>query len=341
MFDHLIGNQTVKDTIRRFISTGRVPNSLLFAGPEGVGKKQFALQLARSIICRDRHNGEPCGRCTACGRVNEFKLPGQDAKGEDYDRVFFSAHSDVGMVVPFNRTLRVGSIRALETEANFRPYEAVARVFIISDAEKMKDAAANALLKTLEEPPPTSHIFLITSKPNALLPTIRSRVQNLRFGPVDAKDIEHLLLTSHKFSLEEAELISTSVNGSVGRAVSVDVEEFRSLKSDALEILKTAIFHKDVVAILRRSEKVAAQISVPEYESFLDMLQMLIHQIWSIKMRRPNFTSPPEFAELSAASDPVQLASWLKQIEKIKETLAVNINKKIATDDLLVKMVAK
>src|SRR4051812_38021083 len=275
MFEHLISNQTVKDTIRRFISAERVPNALLFGGPEGVGKKQFALQLARAIVCQDKYNGGPCGKCTACGRVNEFKFPGPEAKGEDYDRVFFSDHLDVGMVVPFNRTLRVGSIRALETEANFRPYEADARVFIIAEADKMKDAAANALLKTLEEPSETSHIFLISSRPDSLLPTIRSRVQSLRFGPVDTKEIEHLLLTSHKFSLEDAQLVASSENGGVGRAVSVDVNEFRRLRSVGLEILRTAIVHKDVIDILKRSEKVTAQISTPEYEVFLGVLELL------------------------------------------------------------------
>src|SRR5437764_13939706 len=103
MFDQLIGNQSVKEAMRRYISNRRVPNSMLFAGPEGVGKKQFALELARSIVCHELSNGEACGKCIACSRVGGFKFPGTEAKGEEYDRVFFSCHSDVGMVVPFNR----------------------------------------------------------------------------------------------------------------------------------------------------------------------------------------------------------------------------------------------
>ena len=80
-------------------------------------------------------------------------------------------HLDVGMVVPFKRNVRVAAIRELEREANFRPYEASARFLIVNDAEKMNDAAANALLKTLEEPPATTHIFLLTSRVDSLLPT--------------------------------------------------------------------------------------------------------------------------------------------------------------------------
>src|SRR6185369_15243378 len=209
MFD-LIGNAEAKETIRRLIAAGRIPNSLLFAGPEGVGKKQFALELARSVVCREPQDGEACGKCAACARVANIALPGSDAKGEDFDTVFFSEHPDVGMVIPFNRTLRVGSIRALEKEANFRPFEAPSRIFIIDDAHKMNDASSNALLKTLEEPPATSHIFLITSKPNALLPTIRSRVQMLRFAAIDKIEIEHFLLAQHSYSQDDARLIASA-----------------------------------------------------------------------------------------------------------------------------------
>jgi len=340
MFDHLIGNQAAKEAITRFITAGRVPNSLLFAGTDGVGKKQFALQLAKSIVCLQAGHGKACGICAACARVGGFKFPGPDAKGEDYDRVFFSDHLDVGMVVPFNRTLRVGSIRALEVEANFRPYEAKARVFIIDEAQRMNAAASNALLKTLEEPPSSSHIFLITSKPNALLPTIRSRVQTLRFGPVSGEQIEHLLLTTHQYSQEDAHLVAFGSNGSVSRAASAKVDDFREVRDLALEILRDAIVHRDLVGVLRLSEKVTAQRTTPEYEIFLDILQGLIHQLWSICIGQSNAHGDDEIAKLASSADASKLVSWLDHIEQIRAALLVNVNKKIVTDDLVVKMAA-
>jgi DNA polymerase-3 subunit delta' len=318
-----------------------VPNSLLFAGPDGVGKKQFALELAKAIVCRDQFNGEACGKCGACTRVKEFKFPGSDAKGEDYDAVFFSDHSDVGMVVPFNRTLRVGSIRALEAEANFRPYEAPARVFIIDESHRMNPAASNALLKTLEEPPPTSHIFLITSKPNALLPTIRSRVQTLRFGPVAADEIQHYLLTTHKYSQSDAHLIATTTNGSIAAALAIDAEEFRARRNEALEILHSAIKNHDIVDLLKRSEKIGAVKSTPEFEAFLDVLQTMIHAIWTARNGVAQASADDEIHELAQHADPKTLAVWLEQIEQVRAALTVNINKKIASDSLLVRMAAK
>ena len=168
----------------RLVANNRVPSALLFDGPEGVGKRQFALELARSLVCLTACGHEACGECTACSRVGTFSLPTSE-KGDDYDRVFLSQHPDVGLVIPYKRNLRVGAIRELEREAYFRPYEAGTRVFIVDDADKMNDAASNALLKTLEEPPSTSHIILISSRADSLLATIRSRCQTIRFGPVE------------------------------------------------------------------------------------------------------------------------------------------------------------
>lgn len=169
----LVGNKAVGATLRRFVATSRVPNALLFTGPDGVGKKQFAVELARGLVCTAVDRSEACGHCAACKRAGEVSIPTFE-KGDESDYVFFSQHPDVGMVVPFRRNLRVGAIRALEREANFRPYEASARIFIVDDADKMNDAAANALLKTLEEPPSTSHIILIAARADTLLATIRS-----------------------------------------------------------------------------------------------------------------------------------------------------------------------
>ena len=133
----LIGNKQVRQILSRLVASGRVPNALLFTGPEGVGKKQFALELARSLVCRGPNVHQACGHCAACSRVGEFAIP-KFEKGQESDHVFFSQHPDVGIVVPFNRNLRVGAIRALEREAHFRPYEADTRVFIVEDADKKK-----------------------------------------------------------------------------------------------------------------------------------------------------------------------------------------------------------
>src|SRR5207237_2754975 len=136
-----------------------------------------------------------------------------------FEKVFFSEHSDIGVVIPYKNTILIDAVRDLEKEANFRPYEAKARIFIIDDAEKLnasKDNAANALLKTLEEPVATTYIFLISSRPDALLSTILSRCQTIRFAPIAAKEIENYLIETKKFSPEDAEILARISTGSIG-----------------------------------------------------------------------------------------------------------------------------
>jgi DNA polymerase-3 subunit delta' len=340
MFNQLIGNVVVKDAIRRYLVNGRVPNSLLFAGPEGVGKKHFALELAKAIVCREPANHEACGSCAACLRAEVFTFPSTDEK-DDHEKVIFSEHADVGQVIPYGRNILVKAIRDLEKEANFRPFEAPARVFIIDEAHRMNDSASNALLKTLEEPPATSHIFLITSKPNALLPTIRSRVQTLRFGPVAADEIAHLLLTTHEYSQADAHLIASSTNGSVAAALSVDAAEFRLRRDQAVEILRTAIVNRDVAEVLKQSEKIGAIKSTPEFEGVLDMLETVIHQVWAATLSNDRPAADKEIAGLAEKADTRSLSDWLVRIEEIRGELGVNINKKIASDSLFVKMAAR
>ena len=131
MFDQLIGNQAVKDAVKRYISNRRVPNSMLFAGPEGVGKKQFALQLAKAIVCHDPVEHEGCGRCTSCLRVEVFKFPPADDK-DQHEKVIFSEHADVGQVIPYGRNVLVKAIRDSGERSKFSPVRGARREFLSS-----------------------------------------------------------------------------------------------------------------------------------------------------------------------------------------------------------------
>ena len=341
MFDTLVGNDQVKAIIRRLMAGGRVPNSLLFAGDEGVGKRQFAIEIARSFVCTEPNDATAGPVCSACRRVDKFVIPPSE-KGDDYDRVFFSDHPDVGTVVPFKRNVRIGSIRALEREANYNPFEAKARFFIVDAAEKMADPAANALLKTLEEPPPTTHIFLITSRPDSLLPTIRSRCQMLRFAPVEIDKVERYLIDERAFTHDEAHIAAKLSRGSIGRAVSINVEKFRARRERMLTVLKSSIGNIDRTELLRTSEELQDAKNKETFEENLEILETLIHDIWILKMsgdagKLVNTDQLDEITNL-AEKAPEDLAGWLEMTEKLRQELAVNINRKVATDALFMSM---
>jgi DNA polymerase-3 subunit delta' len=248
MFDKLIGNNQIKTILRRMLKAERVPHSLLFAGAEGIGKKQFALELAKAFVCHSPKDFEACDVCVACKRADKFAFPKPDDKKEEFAKVFFSEHSDIGVVIPYKNSILVDAIRDLEKEANFRPYEAKARIFIIDDAEKLnlaKDNAANALLKTLEEPSPTSYIFLVSSRPDALLPTILSRCQTIRFSPCPRKDIEKYLLETKKFAPDDAEIVARLSAGSVGNALETNLEKFREQREVMLKVLESLLIKQN------------------------------------------------------------------------------------------------
>src|SRR5258707_15112509 len=208
MFSTLIGNDEVKESLRRLLSGGRVPGSMLFTGDEGIGKRLFALELAKALNCRHRIGVEACDECSSCKRISRSTFPPFTSEDDNKQRLIWSEHADVAMVRPHKQIIRVKPMRELEREANFRPFEGAARVFIVEDADYMNDGASNALLKTLEEPPPTTHLILTTSNPTALLATIRSRCQSIRFAPILREAIETFLVEEKKFTTADAALLS-------------------------------------------------------------------------------------------------------------------------------------
>lgn len=344
MFDKIIGNAPIKEIMRRMLLQKRVPRSLIFAGAEGVGKKQFALELAKAVICQNPKNFEACDLCAACKRAGKFTFPAADKK-DDFERVIFSEHPDVGTVVPYKNSILVDAVRELEREANFRPFEAKARFFIIDDAEKLssaKDNAANALLKTLEEPPPTSYIFLVTSRPDALLPTILSRCQILRFAPVPVKEIEAHLLSTQKFSPGDAELVAKLSDGSVGNALETDASKFRERRAAMLNVLDSLLVKKDRSILLRAAEDMNDAKNKDNYDAALETLETLIHDVWTLRLGNKeqivNADIEKQLTNLAESADAKRLAAWLVQIETTRQNFNVNLNRKIATDALFMQM---
>lgn len=340
MFDKLIGNDHIKTILKRFISNSRVPNSLLFTGEEGIGKRLFALEFAKSFVCHNPQNGEACDKCRACLRAGKFTFPSADDRDE-HKKVIFSELADIGMVIAYKRNILVDAIRDLEREANFRPFEAASRFFIINNADKMNAEASNALLKTLEEPPASSHIFLVTSRPTALLPTIRSRVQTLRFAPVETEKIEDYLISTKRFSQSDAKISARIAHGRIGDALGSDLEKFRARRELMFKVLQSLLQTNDRAVLLQSAEEMNDAKNKDDYEKYLDALQTLIHDVWTLKIGGTEIVNADiesylkRFAE---TSDSRRLAGWLTEIETMREQFAVNINKKIATDSLFMQM---
>jgi DNA polymerase-3 subunit delta' len=230
-FQDIPGNDRIKKILKLALSRRRVPHSLLFAGPEGVGKKRLAVELAKALICLERTD-DACGTCPNCVAVAEGALP------------------DVLEIVPAKSVITIDQIRDLKEIAYSRPMTARVRVFIIDPADRMQDAAANAFLKVLEEPPLSTHFLLVSSRPELLLPTIRSRCQTLAFRPVADEDVRAVLLAAG-MEEDKARILTLFVRGNLERAREMDWDEVQEKRRRAWELFRALAVRADSVAFLR------------------------------------------------------------------------------------------
>jgi DNA polymerase III subunit delta' len=342
MFDRIAGNTRVKEVLKRMLESGRLPGALLFAGEEGVGKKLFALEIARALNCRTPKNNEACGECPSCVRTGKINYPESDDP-DDWNQIIWTDHPDVGLVVAPKRVLRVEQMRQIEKEANFRPFEGKARVFLIDEADKLNDASANALLKVLEEPPKTSHLILITARPAMLLPTILSRCQMIRFSPLTPDEIENHLVKNEKVDTKTARLRARAAGGSMGRALSGDLVTFTSQRKAMLKVLNALAVSDDRAQLLRSAEQLTEAQYKEEFEERLDVLETLIRDAWMLSLgvqsnQVVNEDLLDELKVISKNIDPSRAADWILQIEDLREQLIVNVNRKVTTDALFLVM---
>jgi DNA polymerase-3 subunit delta' len=220
----IIGHGHLVHLLRQAVLRGRVPQSLIFAGPEGVGKRTVAVALAQAVNCPQAVEGDACGRCPVCRRI---------AAG---------SHSDVVMLDKGDEaSIKIKPLRERVLDVvGYRPFEGARRVFIIDPADELTVEAQDALLKTLEEPPPAALLMLVTAYPDTLLPTIQSRCRRLRFGPLAEADVAAVLSTCEGVPAAKARILSAASGGSVARALSEDDGPLSGDRDAALDVLRAA-----------------------------------------------------------------------------------------------------
>jgi len=337
MFDRLKGNREVKDLFRRMLTKGRVANALIFIGEEGVGKKAFAVELAAALNCRARTpSGEACNECSACERI--MRWPTEEKVDK---QIVWSAHPDVGLIQPAGRHIVAEQARELAREANSAPYEGLVRFFIIDEADKLNDTAAGALLKTLEEMPTTTHIALITDRPAALLPTVVSRCQQVRFAPIPTEELAAAIADEKGVGMHEARTIAEIARGSWGRAMRLDWERERAHAQRALAIIEAAAA-RDRARLLRLAEELSDATRKEEFEPTLDWLALLARDLWLLlcttEARIVNRDLQARLVQLAQQISAPRATRWIKEVEEVRRRLDVNINRRVAADALLLTM---
>lgn len=253
--ENFVGNEPLVETLRR--AGARLPPAMLFAGPEGVGKKTLALSLAALANCESPAPNDLCGRCASCIKA---------AAGY---------HPDILLFQPEKNLIRIKTMREMTRETHFRPFEGRIRFFIIDQAERMNESAANSILKTLEEPPESSRIVLISAFPRRLIPTVRSRCQTFLFQALGHLQIEAYLREQAVDAAEDAALRATFADGSIGKALVLDLEETIQKRDRVLRFITGWFERESFETIYRNSERQPFRSELKNREAVLRYLEML------------------------------------------------------------------
>jgi DNA polymerase III subunit delta' len=289
----IIGNRHLVDLVRR----RPLPPAALFFGPDGIGKKKVALALAALSNCRQPRDLDLCGICSSCIKA----LAGN--------------HPDISLYLPEKNAIKIETMRELSREAHYRPFEGKARFFIVDEAERMTEEAANSLLKTLEEPPPSSHLILITAFPERLLKTIRSRCQAFGFQSLTRGEIAACLTEAGR--VENVQLRAAFSDGSIGRALSLDLPFLLKDRDAMLDLLQAWLSSRSFETIFRRAESSPFKSDLKSRErvkNYLALLQSLGEDLYFILVGTPErVVSFDRQADLEKIAAQVSL-DWVRNL---------------------------
>ena len=338
MFENFYGNRHAQAVLESMIEREKIPQTLLFAGAEGLGKATLARRFAARLlghpeqIEQDDLSLEP-NEATLAARE---KLPSEK---RNQDPLVFSTHPDFLTFPPEGplRQISIPQMRMLKERAQLRPLKGSRRVFLIDQVDRAGEQAANSLLKTLEEPP--DHMILVMTAENVydLLPTIRSRSVILNLSPLTNEEMKEFA----KFrQLDNAERRIALSAGSPGLAATLDIELFQKRRTSMLALLKTGAGVSSFSAWLPVSEALGRS-RTDKLEGYLKLLYELLRDVALLREGVGGIRNVDAKGDLMLIANKVSRAWVIEAVKGVDEVAALlrrNIQKNIAIDGLLMRM---
>jgi DNA polymerase-3 subunit delta' len=368
-FNDFLGNSSAVEQLRTAIAAGRLPHSLILSGPAGAGKYTLALMLAMAVECERQprdlwSNGQSlasfCGVCHNCIRIAsaanlEEEVDKAVAVREEMretdkkeTRVLVQPHPDVLIVPPDPPQLliKLGQVRTIIQRAHYLPSEAPRKIFIVTAANFMKEAA-NSLLKVLEEPPATVHIFLLAENPGELLPTIRSRCANVRLGALPVEEIEMLLADRRPdVPPKQRTLIARLAQGAAGKALGFDLEAYVAARADALLLIRNAAAEPDHTALFKMTETYRAGAEGQQKTAaLLRSLSLLLEDLLLLGAGTPelirNTDLRPELERLNGALDFAWIEGASRGLDQVQSGMRRNLLRSLSLDAFAGQLTAR
>ncbi len=331
-FRDLIGHRHLLDLVAAAAARGSLPPSLIFVGPDGVGKRAAAVALAQLVNCPApvlSRGGGPAGSSDACGTCPSCT------------RIARLVHADVHLVEPGDTgVIKVDQVREVVERTGYRPFEGRRRVVIVDEADAMLTEAQNALLKTLEEPPSASMFVLVTSRSDELLPTVRSRCQRLRFGRLTPEDIAGVLMESHSYSPSDARAAASAADGSLGQALESGSEGFSEARDAASEVLHHVATTTDVRRRLDTARVLVGGGDRDELRRRLRALASMVRDLGVLGAQAPgidarylaNADLDEPLRRLAGSFDRARVSQAFAAIDRALEAIDKNASPKIVAD---------
>jgi len=322
-FHDIYGHKRKIETLRQALVQKRVGHAYLFSGISAIGKKTLAVEFAKALNCEKEDNlHDSCGECSSCRKIQR------------------NSHPDVFSVETDGQFIRINAIREIQEQMKCKPLEAKRRVFIIDEADKMNDQAANALLKILEEPSFSNILILITSRPYSMLPTIISRCQHVRFNPLHFDIVAEFLVKRMGMDNRKALLLSSLSGGSVGRAMETNKDDIVDYRTELLNLLSTTCREApfsliNFASFLGQGKK--------EIKEGLNILNTFFRDVLIYKEIRKNdmLINRDKTSFVSTCADRLsgeQILQNIALVERAGETIEQNVNKSLTLETMAFKL---
>lgn len=350
-FSDFIGNRRIVENIQRMLAEERLPQTLLFAGPSGVGKATLVRFLAAAQHCQQAQ-ADFCGVCGDCLRILALDLSQDEYVKEHEERIklpaakrsdnplILSTHSDFLIFPPDGPLNMIGieQARQLNKAAQYSAATKGGRIFHIDHADRANDEASNSLLKTLEEPAPRLTIVLTAENAYELLPTIRSRTVAFHFSPLTTEEMRQFVEQRAELSAEERIALAGWSQGSPGRALALDVESYLARREHLLAVLDTALGQTSFAELLSHTDAIGRR-QKEKIGLLVETLHGLLGDLLHLRLGSGRITNVDIRERLRTLADRVDF-EWIEKAAKDLDELARlerrNIQRQIAMEALAV-----